>query len=100
AVVARHDGIEVDGITLWLLGGVTRMHGDAPTPQSELRVSGAGPLASLVVGAVLLAIGIGLDAVNVSALVVDVLLWLGSINIVLAVFNVLPGAPLDGGRLL
>ncbi len=100
AVVARHEGIEVDGITLWLLGGVTRMHGDAPTPEAELRVSGAGPLASFVVGAVLLGIGIGLDALNVSALVVDVLLWLGSINVVLAVFNVLPGAPLDGGRLL
>jgi Zn-dependent protease/predicted transcriptional regulator len=100
AVVARHEGIEVDGITLWLLGGVTRMRGDAPTPGAELRVSGAGPLASLVIGVVLLGLGIGLDAANASALVVAVLVWLGFINIVLAVFNVLPGAPLDGGRLL
>ncbi|MBV8950419.1 MAG: site-2 protease family protein, partial [Actinobacteria bacterium] len=100
AVVARHEGIEVDGITLWLLGGVTRMHGDAPTPAAELRVSGAGPLASLVVGVVLFGIGIGLDAAGISPLIVDVLIWLGYINVILAVFNVLPGAPLDGGRLL
>jgi Zn-dependent protease/predicted transcriptional regulator len=100
AVVARHEGIQVDGITLWLLGGVTRMHSDPLTPESELKVSGAGPLSSLIIGVVLLAIGLGLDAANSSALVVAVLVWLGFINIVLAVFNVLPGAPLDGGRLL
>jgi Zn-dependent protease/CBS domain-containing protein len=100
AVVARHEGVEVDGITLWLLGGVTRMRGDAPTPAAELRISGAGPLASLVIGLVLLGVGIALDATNGSRLVVSVLAWLGFINIVLAVFNVLPGAPLDGGRLL
>ena len=100
AIVARHEGIQVDGITLWLLGGVTRFHGDAPTPRSELLVSGAGPLSSFVIGAVLLGIGLGLDAANVTRLIVSVLVWLGYINIVLAVFNVLPGAPLDGGRVL
>jgi Zn-dependent protease/predicted transcriptional regulator len=100
AVVARHEGVQVDGITLWLLGGVTRMHGDAPTPRAELLISGAGPLSSLVIGGVLLAIGVGVDAANGSQLVVAVLVWLGYINVVLAVFNVLPGAPLDGGRLL
>jgi Zn-dependent protease/CBS domain-containing protein len=100
AVVARHEGVEVDGITLWLLGGVTRMRGDAPTPAAELRISGAGPLSSLVIGVVLLGVGIAVDATNGSRLVVSVLAWLGFINIVLAVFNVLPGAPLDGGRLL
>ncbi|HEX4778012.1 MAG TPA: site-2 protease family protein, partial [Acidimicrobiia bacterium] len=50
AVVARREGVRVDGITLWLLGGVTRMHDEAPTPRAELWISGSGPLVSLVIG--------------------------------------------------
>src|SRR5438477_9918937 len=100
AVVARRAGIGVDGITLWFLGGVTRLTSDATTPKVELAVSGAGPLASLVVGVVMVGGGLALQAGAVSPLVVSALTWLGVINIVLAVFNVLPGAPLDGGRLL
>jgi Zn-dependent protease/CBS domain-containing protein len=99
-VVARHEGVEVDGITLWMLGGMTRMHGDAPTPAAELRITGAGPLSSLVIGIALGGLALGLDALDASRLVVAVLWWLGLINVVLAVFNALPGAPLDGGRLL
>jgi Zn-dependent protease len=100
AVVARHEGVEVDGITLWMLGGMTRMHDDAPTPAAELRITGAGPLTSLVIGIALGGLALGLDALDASRLVVAVLWWLGLINVVLAVFNALPGAPLDGGRLL
>jgi Zn-dependent protease/CBS domain-containing protein len=100
AVVARHEGVEVDGITLWMLGGMTRMHGEAPTPGAELRITGAGPLSSLVIGVVFGALALGLDTANGSRLAVGVLGWLGVINVVLAVFNALPGAPLDGGRLL
>jgi Zn-dependent protease len=100
AVVARRAGIGVDGITLWFLGGVTRLTSEATTPKVELAVSGAGPLASLVLGVVMVGGGIALEAAAVSPLVVATLTWLGVINIVLAAFNVLPGAPLDGGRLL
>jgi Zn-dependent protease len=100
AVVARRAGIGVDGITLWFLGGVTRLTSEATTPKVELAVAGAGPFASLVVGVVMVSGGIALQAGAVSPLVVAALTWLGVINIVLAVFNVLPGAPLDGGRLL
>ena len=100
AVVARRTGIGVDGITLWLLGGVTRLTSEATTPKAELEVSGAGPLASFVLGVVMVGVGIVLHAGALSPLLVAALTWLGVIKIVLAVLNILPGAPLDGGRLL
>jgi len=100
AVVARREGIEVDGITLWVLGGLTRMASDPTTPGAELRISGAGPLTSLVLGLTLGGTGILFATRGESRLVAAALVWLGVVNILLAVFNVLPGAPLDGGRLL
>lgn len=100
AVVARREGVRVDGITLWLLGGMTEMHDEAPTPRAELWISGSGPLVSLVIGVVLAGVAAAVHPLGAPPLVVAVLWWLGAINVVLAVFNVLPGAPLDGGRLL
>jgi Zn-dependent protease/CBS domain-containing protein len=100
AVVARRQGLTVDGITLWLLGGLTRIDGDPASPGAELRLSGSGPLLSLLLGLGLGGLGLGLGALGWSPLVAAVLDWLGVINVALAVFNVLPGAPLDGGRLL
>ena len=100
AVVARREGIGVDGITLWLLGGVTRMSSEVTTPKAELAVAGAGPLTSFVLGVVMIGLALALRAGAISPLVVAVLTWLGVINLILALFNVLPGAPLDGGRLL
>jgi Zn-dependent protease len=100
AVVARREGIGVDGITLWLLGGVTRMSSEATTPKAELAVAGVGPLTSFLLGLVMIGLGVGLRAGAISPLLIAVLTWLGVINLILAAFNVLPGAPLDGGRLL
>jgi Zn-dependent protease len=100
AVVARRQGLAVDGITLWALGGVTRIEGDAASPAGEVRISGIGPLVSLVLGLGLGGLGLVLGAVDWSPLVAAAFGWLGAINLLLAVFNVLPGAPLDGGRLL
>jgi Zn-dependent protease len=100
AMVARREGIGVDGITLWFLGGVTRMTSDATTPKAELAMAGAGPLTSFVVGVVMVGLAIVARVGDVSPLLVQALVWLGVINVVLAVFNALPGAPLDGGRLL
>ena len=51
SLVARRNGVEVEGITLWLLGGVSRLQGDVPSPGAEVRVAGVGPLTSLVLGA-------------------------------------------------
>ncbi|EST36626.1 site-2 protease family protein [Streptomyces roseochromogenus] len=100
AVVARRNGVQVDGITLWMLGGAARLHSEAPTPAAELRIAGVGPLTSLVAGGVLAGVAAGLDALHTSGLVVEAFAWLAAINVLLAVFNALPAAPLDGGRLL
>ncbi|MEU5266887.1 site-2 protease family protein [Amycolatopsis sp. NPDC021455] len=99
ALVARHRGLAVDRITLWLFGGSTEMPGDPPSPGSAFAVAVAGPLASLVAGAGFLGCAVLLSGA-VPAVVVVTLTWLGWTNVVLAVFNLLPGAPLDGGRIL
>ncbi|MGW3960615.1 M50 family metallopeptidase [Amycolatopsis sp. NPDC005003] len=99
ALVARHRGLTVDRITLWLLGGSTEMPEDPPTPRSAFAVAVAGPLASLLAGAGFLGLSLLLPEA-VPAVAVVTVAWLGWTNLVLAVFNLLPGAPLDGGRLL
>ena len=50
SLVARRNGVQVEGITLWLLGGVSRLQGEIPDPGAEVRVAGVGPLTSLVLG--------------------------------------------------
>ena len=100
SLVARRNGVQVEGITLWLLGGVSRLQGEVPSPGAEVRVAGVGPLTSLVLGGVFTLVAWLLHASGVGGVVVAALAWLGGINILLAVFNVIPAAPLDGGRLL
>ncbi|WP_405653215.1 site-2 protease family protein [Streptomyces sp. NBC_00019] len=100
AVVARRNGVDVDGITLWMLGGVARLRTEAATPGAELRIAAVGPLTSAVAGGVFTGLALWLDSLRVSGLVVEAVAWLAGINIVLAVFNSVPAAPLDGGRLL
>jgi len=100
SLVARRNGLEVEGITLWLLGGVSRLQGEVAGPGAEIRVAGVGPLVSLVLGAVFMLVAWLLHAAGVGGVVVAALAWLGGINLLLAVFNVIPAAPLDGGRLL
>lgn len=100
ALVARRNGIGVDDIVLWLLGGAARMKAEAANPAAELRIAGVGPLVSLLLGGVFLLAAWLLDAASASGLVVESAVWLAAINILLAVFNAVPAAPLDGGRLL
>ncbi len=92
ALVARRYGVQTQSIDLWALGGVARLDREAPTPRADGLIAIAGPLVSLVLGVA--AFGgwflVGSDA----------LYLLGFLNLVLAVFNMLPGAPLDGGRVL
>jgi Zn-dependent protease len=100
AVVARRNGVVVDDIVLWLLGGVARLKSEASSPAAELRTAGVGPLVSLVLGGLFVLGAWLLAMVSAPELLVEVVAWLGGINLLLAVFNSLPAAPLDGGRLL
>ncbi|WP_433686914.1 site-2 protease family protein [Micromonospora carbonacea] len=100
AVVAKRNGLEVSGITLWLFGGVAELRGEARDPGAELRIAGVGPLVSLIVGVFFGGVAALLALAGVHGLLLGALAWLAGINVLLAVFNVLPAAPLDGGRLL
>jgi Zn-dependent protease/CBS domain-containing protein len=105
ALVARRNGVHVEGITLWLFGGVAKLQGEADDPGADLRIAGVGPLVSLVLGAAFGALAVilgllGLGGTGGGGLFTGAVFWLGAINVALAVFNVIPAAPLDGGRLL
>jgi Zn-dependent protease len=100
ALVARRNGVEVEGITLWLLGGVARLRGGARTPGAEFRIAGVGPLTSLVLAALFTAAAVLARLAGAGGLPVAVLDYLAVINVSLALFNLVPAAPLDGGRLL
>ncbi|MFF4890472.1 site-2 protease family protein [Micromonospora chersina] len=100
AVVAKRNGIDVEGITLWLFGGVSELKGEARDPGAELRIAGVGPLVSLIIGVFFGVIAALLALAGAHGLLLGALSWLAGINVLLAIFNVLPAAPLDGGRLL
>ncbi len=99
ALMARRFDIEVDGITLFLFGGVAQIKGEPATPKAEFFIAGVGPLVSVIIGAVSLAVAFGIGFTGLKALAA-VFGYLGAINITLALFNLVPGFPLDGGRLL
>jgi Zn-dependent protease len=100
AIVARRMGVGVGEVTLWLFGGVTSLQGEAKTPKAAFRIAFAGPATSLVLSAVFAGLAIALAAVRSATIVVSVAWWLAAINLLLGLFNLLPGAPLDGGRLV
>jgi Zn-dependent protease/CBS domain-containing protein len=97
AFQARREGMEIEGITLWLFGGVAKFTGQFPSAGAEFRIATAGPLVSLALGVlfVLVAAFGGLPE-SVDA----VAAWLGYTNLMLLAFNLLPALPLDGGRVL
>lgn len=100
AFFAVRAGVRVEGITLWLLGGVARLDGDASTPGHDLRIAASGPIVSGLLGIGFGGIATWLSATGVAPLVAEAALWLARVNLLLAVFNLLPGAPLDGGRIV
>lgn len=100
AFFARRAGIGVEGITLWLLGGVAKLDGDAPTPGHEFRIAASGPITSGLLGAAFGVVALVAGPLGLPVLAGEAAGWLARVNIVLAVFNLLPGAPLDGGRIV
>lgn len=100
AYVARRAGLEVEGITLSWMGGITRILGDAATPRGEVAVAAVGPAISLALGGLLAAAGAAASSAGVGNLIVAAVDWLAVINIALAAFNLIPAAPLDGGKVL
>jgi Zn-dependent protease/CBS domain-containing protein len=112
ALVARGRGVPVDQITLFLFGGVAHMRREPARPIDELAIAAVGPITSIALGVGFTVVGavLGADALRDGSDVAGaaqrlgpaatMLLWLGPINIALGVFNLIPGFPLDGGRVL
>lgn len=100
AMVAQANGIKVERIVLWLFGGVAQLRSEPRTAAVDLAVAAVGPATSLVLGGVFgVAAVIWVAAVG-EGLIAATLGYLGAINVLLAVFNLVPAAPLDGGRVL
>jgi Zn-dependent protease len=100
ALTARRFGVGTESIQLWALGGVARLDRESPTAKAEGWIAAAGPIGSIVVALVSLGAWFALGATDSGSSYVAILGWLGIINALLAVFNLLPGAPLDGGRIV
>jgi len=103
SLVAKAKGLRVRSITLFALGGVSQIESEAPDAKTEFLIAIVGPLSSFVIG--LICLGLARWAgwtglVTAHNPVAAVLLWLGYINLLLAAFNMIPGYPLDGGRVL
>ncbi len=112
SLVARRFGIPVESITLFLFGGVSNIEREPPSAKAEFWTAIVGPVTSVVLGVVLLLLGsfamrIPADAAADPSTAIahlspagSLLMWLGPINILVGVFNLIPGFPLDGGRVL
>jgi Zn-dependent protease/CBS domain-containing protein len=97
ALQARRERVEIEGITLWLFGGVARFRGMYETPGAEFRIAVAGPLVTVAIAVVLIALT---SLLSLPESVDGVASWLAYINLLLLVFNLIPALPLDGGRIL
>ena len=96
ALVARRFGLKVREITLFIFGGAATLEGETKRPWDEALIAAAGPLMSLVIAAILF----GIDAVIHQPQLGAITGWLGFINLTLGLFNLIPGFPMDGGRIL
>lgn len=112
SLMARARDVPVQGITLFLFGGVSSIQRHPDDPVSEFLITIVGPLTSIILGVIFLLIsGVGIQAVGLQVTdpadlisqlspLTTLLIWLGPVNLILGVFNMIPGFPLDGGRIL
>jgi Zn-dependent protease/CBS domain-containing protein len=117
ALVARRQGVPVSRVTLFLFGGLAHLEGEPASPRAELLIAAVGPLTSLILGVLATVAGVGLAgpalqeaarhgpeaalaAMQSVGPLATTLLWLGPVNLFLGLFNLVPGFPLDGGRVL
>ncbi len=104
SVVALRSGMKIDSISLFLFGGVSQMEESTPDPRTELPMALVGPVTSLLIGVIFIGLAYAADAViadrTIAGLVVFFLAYLGLLNVILFVFNLLPAFPMDGGRVL
>ncbi len=96
--VARSHGLKINGITLFLFGGVAELESEPSDPVVEFRVAVVGPIASLVISGLFWSSLIVAPVVGLGPIAVAVLGYLASVNLILALFNMVPAFPLDGGR--
>ncbi len=99
SAMARARGIEVEGITLFIFGGVAQTRMEASRAIDEFLLTVVGPLSSLALAGSFYLIGVGMDALRWPEPLSTVAIFLALLNLVLAVFNMFPGFPLDGGRI-
>ncbi len=100
SVVARRYGMPIRGITLFIFGGVAEMEDEPPSAESEFRMAIAGPIASFLLSFIFYLMQYSAQALNLPVAVTGVTYYLSQINFLLALFNLLPAYPLDGGRML
>ncbi|TMR04230.1 site-2 protease family protein [Actinomadura soli] len=100
ALVARRHGVRVGSVTLWMLGGVAELDDEPPDARADLRIAGVGPLTSAAAAVLFTGAAAAGAALDVAPVATASLSWLAAANALIAVFNLLPGAPLDGGRIL
>ncbi len=100
SIVARSYGIPMKGITLFIFGGVAEMNDEPNSPKSEFLMAIVGPASSVVLGGIFFLLWRAGKSINWSAPVNGVLIYLAFLNVILAVFNMIPAFPLDGGRVL
>lgn len=100
SLVARAGGIKIERVTLFIFGGVAQMENEPASPGREFVMAAAGPAMSLALSAAFFGILIALESASAPGVLTAPVLYLSFINLYVAVFNLLPGFPLDGGRVL
>ncbi len=100
SLMANHLGADVSRITLFVFGGVSQLKKEPDSPSAEFKVAIVGPLTSVVLAGVFWVVYMALESLGVPRVWWTASRWVAGINLALAIFNMLPGFPLDGGRVL